>query len=535
MNKVLTILLVLSIASAISAQVDTLMLVEDNNIEVPDSITSIYVENITDSTKAIFICTPNHVYVYNSENLTPLWTSPRLIRTADLKFADMNNDGAIDLAAKDSTHIYLFDFMNDQTIWTSPDLDNTYRCYAVGDRNNDGYNDAAIITQIPTPTGSDYDTVYVRIFDGPALMQTADTLFLVQNYYINESHPNVSIACSDTPGLAFISRFGFVPKILIFSYYYYSDDRMFVTHYDGNLRILNGLDLSIDSSQFIGNYILSDKLYSSSSHSAVFVGYARWTSVDSYSLNRYYRSVISANQVVCNSLWSREAYHVDFRWTGFDVAKPAIDSSEIACFSYLDSLSLCTFPQFTPIWNMSIGMNIYKLESFINYSGLATPLNILCQYRNQDFKYMLHNSENGAVAAVIENSDIDITTVADLNSDGNDEILAIDGNTLYIYHLDYFVDIDQPATIPKTTFLQPNYPNPFNASTTIEYGLDSDQQVTIDIYDLLGRKVETLVDEPKPAGLYRAIWDAGELPSGMYFCRIVTDSYSKTRKMMLLK
>ena len=97
------------------------------------------------------------------------------------------------------------------------------------------------------------------------------------------------------------------------------------------------------------------------------------------------------------------------------------------------------------------------------------------------------------------------------------------------------VNIDNPTTLPRTTFLQPNYPNPFNASTTIDYGLHQPAHVTLEIYDLLGRKIETLVDDNQPAGLHQVNWNADNLSSGMYFYKIEAGEFIKTKKMMLLK
>lgn len=95
--------------------------------------------------------------------------------------------------------------------------------------------------------------------------------------------------------------------------------------------------------------------------------------------------------------------------------------------------------------------------------------------------------------------------------------------------------IEEGNNLPDDFSLSQNYPNPFNAQTTIEYCLPEQSLVSIDIFDLLGRRIETLVDEVKPAGLYRVTWHADNLPSGMYFCRITAGDFSKTRKMVLLK
>jgi len=98
------------------------------------------------------------------------------------------------------------------------------------------------------------------------------------------------------------------------------------------------------------------------------------------------------------------------------------------------------------------------------------------------------------------------------------------------------VGIDEPVTsMPDRTSLSQNYPNPFNASTVIKYELPQQSQVTIDIYDILGRKVTTLVDKQQPAGYYQTIWRADDFSSGIYFYKLQAGDYNETKKMSLLK
>jgi hypothetical protein len=80
-----------------------------------------------------------------------------------------------------------------------------------------------------------------------------------------------------------------------------------------------------------------------------------------------------------------------------------------------------------------------------------------------------------------------------------------------------------------------NYPNPFNPSTVISYQLSSNNFVTIKVYDVLGREVETLVNERQTAGSHSVAFNAASLPSGVYFYRLQVGSYSKTMKLLLLK
>ena len=83
--------------------------------------------------------------------------------------------------------------------------------------------------------------------------------------------------------------------------------------------------------------------------------------------------------------------------------------------------------------------------------------------------------------------------------------------------------------------LMANYPNPFNPSTTISYQIPNSGHVTINVFDILGRDVTTLVDEFKPAGRYTAQFDASRLASGIYFYSIKSSNYIAVKKMLLLK
>jgi|GEM_PF-1784231 len=94
---------------------------------------------------------------------------------------------------------------------------------------------------------------------------------------------------------------------------------------------------------------------------------------------------------------------------------------------------------------------------------------------------------------------------------------------------------ENPQNIPTQFFLSQNYPNPFNPTTTINYALPVQQHVKLIIYDIQGRVVDTLVDEMHAAGFYSIEFDARHLASGVYIYSIVTEKYTKIRKLMLLK
>jgi len=88
---------------------------------------------------------------------------------------------------------------------------------------------------------------------------------------------------------------------------------------------------------------------------------------------------------------------------------------------------------------------------------------------------------------------------------------------------------------PAHYALEQNYPNPFNVSSKFIVHSSKAGNVKITVYNLLGREMETLVNEILKPGTYEVEFDGTNYPSGVYFYRLEIDSYSETRKLMLLK
>ena len=89
--------------------------------------------------------------------------------------------------------------------------------------------------------------------------------------------------------------------------------------------------------------------------------------------------------------------------------------------------------------------------------------------------------------------------------------------------------------IPSSFSLGQNYPNPFNPSTIVRFSIPFVSQVSLKVYDVMGREVQSLVNERMQAGSYEVKFDGSNLNSGVYFYRIVTDKFSDTKRMLLLK
>jgi photosystem II stability/assembly factor-like uncharacterized protein len=91
------------------------------------------------------------------------------------------------------------------------------------------------------------------------------------------------------------------------------------------------------------------------------------------------------------------------------------------------------------------------------------------------------------------------------------------------------------SEVPNNYLLYQNYPNPFNPSTNIKFDIAKSTNVKIVVFDALGREVTTLVNEQLKPGTYEIDWDASQFSSGIYYYKLVTESFIETKKMILLK
>ena len=89
--------------------------------------------------------------------------------------------------------------------------------------------------------------------------------------------------------------------------------------------------------------------------------------------------------------------------------------------------------------------------------------------------------------------------------------------------------------IPTVFALGNNYPNPFNPSTTIQYSVPTFTNVSIEIFDIRGRFVESLVNRNINPGYFSVVWDGSLYSSGLYFVQMIAGEYVNTKKLMLLK
>jgi hypothetical protein len=135
-----------------------------------------------------------------------------------------------------------------------------------------------------------------------------------------------------------------------------------------------------------------------------------------------------------------------------------------------------------------------------------------------------------------------LVSTEDFNNDGFSD-LVISGNldyereTLYVFdNLAGITVNNQLENEMVTAFkLEQNYPNPFNPSTTINFSVQQAGEVKMEVFNLLGQKVSTLIDRRMQAGSHKVSFDASALSSGTYIYRISSGDFVQTKKMMLIK
>lgn len=95
--------------------------------------------------------------------------------------------------------------------------------------------------------------------------------------------------------------------------------------------------------------------------------------------------------------------------------------------------------------------------------------------------------------------------------------------------------VDEERELPTEFAVDQNYPNPFNPSTLIEYALPRDAFVRLEVFGVLGQQITTLVEEERSAGYHAVRFNAGGLPSGVYYYRIVAGDFVQVKRMLLVK
>ncbi len=204
-------------------------------------------------------------------------------------------------------------------------------------------------------------------------------------------------------------------------------------------------------------------------------------------------------------------------------------------------------------WTVKTTSGIKDLDSNTEL-GLDTFYHIATTYNGAQFEIYVNGVLDAAStwSGSILPTSIDLTIGQVLPNDPNYNFKGVlDDIRIYntglsgqeiaaIYSESSAANQSDEVGLPRSTALLQNYPNPFNLNTTIPYQLKKAAHVILAIYDLLGQRITTLVDQTKPAGFHLAIWDGKNrdgfiVASGIYFVELQTADYQSRHKLLVLK
>jgi hypothetical protein len=110
------------------------------------------------------------------------------------------------------------------------------------------------------------------------------------------------------------------------------------------------------------------------------------------------------------------------------------------------------------------------------------------------------------------------------------------GAGVWKYSVSNLVSVkNNEQNLPKSFLLNQNYPNPFNPTSIIRFQIKDSRFVTLKVYDIIGREIETLVNENLKPGIYEVKFDGSKLASGVYFYKLQAGDFHETKKLILLK
>jgi tetratricopeptide (TPR) repeat protein len=246
-----------------------------------------------------------------------------------------------------------------------------------------------------------------------------------------------------------------------------------------------------------------------------------------------------------------------------EFAKPIYE--QIVAGNYTSAEKLLAYNKLYTIANLTGADNNYfsgLQNTFDNIANTETDTLLIkiykqnaikCDVSKEDyltaiskFDYIIQQNPNSEEAVYAE---IDIMTTAlnlDTTNTGLGKIAGgkylVKGTSDYLTKLNNLLQNkfginkeEKEQIIPKEYSLYQNYPNPFNPATTIKFDIPKDGLITLDIYDILGRRITTLVSEFRSAGSYEQVFNASSLASGVYVYKLQAGDYVNSKKMILIK
>jgi len=198
-------------------------------------------------------------------------------------------------------------------------------------------------------------------------------------------------------------------------------------------------------------------------------------------------------------------------------------------------------------WTVKTTDGVKDLDSQIKVSTNAW-YHVVGLYDGQNFELFINGNldSHSSFSGTLLTTSIDLMigqvlpNVTEYNFKGSLDDIAIYDYALSIEEITELYSVtsrnrENGSELPVSFHLSQNYPNPFNPTTTFQFDIPRGSHVTLEIYDINGRLIETLVDEYKSAGSYFHIWNSPNISSGVYMYRLQTDELTLVKKCVKLK
>jgi len=186
------------------------------------------------------------------------------------------------------------------------------------------------------------------------------------------------------------------------------------------------------------------------------------------------------------------------------------------------------YPKYSVVWStQNISANLYNLSLKITQNANSNPA-----FFTMPIQIKVNFASGDTLITVFNNAQIQNFNAT---VDGNPTSISFDPGNWILKNVNSVVTGFEDEIILSSFSLDQNYPNPFNPSTTIKFNLAKSGFATLNLYDVLGKEVASILSSELEAGPHQVSFEAYNLPSGTYFYTLTSGSFRETKKMLLLK
>lgn len=226
-----------------------------------------------------------------------------------------------------------------------------------------------------------------------------------------------------------------------------------------------------------------------------------------------------------------------YAWEGTNAADIQDNSGVSSSFYHTGSYNVTGFSELeVDFYFVAISMDNSREDFWIQYYDGSTWYTVAAFARGIDFDNNTFYHATVSISSANYNFPTDARLRFMCDASGNIDDVYLDNITFRGFGtMSSFADAGKGNAIPEKFSLSQNYPNPFNPVTTIKFSLPEASDVSVEVYNILGQRVATIVDGFYEPGEYQVNWDGNTQASGVYFYHIQAGQFRETKKMVLLK